>query len=71
MWPFVVKSFADAGYQGARAAVAVASTGSWVVEIVKRTKLHSWPMAASRDKRGTRLRTSIAASQRRGPRSTK
>ena len=51
--PFILKIFADAGYQGARAAVAVASTGSWVLEIVKRTELHKFavlPKALDRRK---------------------
>src|SRR2546425_9513394 len=35
MWPFIVKIFADAGYQGPRAALAAANSGSWVIEVVK------------------------------------
>jgi transposase len=42
LWPFIVKIFADAGYQGARAALVAASTGSWVLEIVRRTELHKF-----------------------------
>jgi hypothetical protein len=34
LWPFILKIFADAGYQGARAALAAARVGSWVLEIV-------------------------------------
>ena len=37
LFPFVERIFADAGYQGAKAAAAVAKTGSWKLEIVKRT----------------------------------
>src|SRR4051794_17817918 len=42
LWPFIVKIFADAGYRGARAALAAARTGSWIIEIVKRTELHQF-----------------------------
>jgi putative transposase len=38
--PFIVKIFVDAGYQGARAALAAAGTGSWIIEIVKRSEMH-------------------------------
>jgi putative transposase len=48
MWPFVLKIFADAGYQGARAALAAAKTGSWVLEIVKRTELHNFAVLPKR-----------------------
>jgi transposase len=39
MWPFIVKIFADAGYQGPRAALAAKNSGSWVIEVVKRTDM--------------------------------
>ena len=45
LWPFILRIFADAGYQanqGARTALAAASTGSWVIEIVKRAELHKF-----------------------------
>ncbi len=42
MWPFIVKIFADAGYQGPRAALAAANSGSWIIEIVKRTEIHQF-----------------------------
>jgi transposase len=48
MWPFILKIFADAGYQGARAAMAVASTGRWAIEIVKRTELHNFVVLPKR-----------------------
>src|SRR5437868_12636823 len=48
MWPFIVKIFADAGYQGARAALAAVKTGSWIIEIVKRTDLHKFAVLPKR-----------------------
>jgi len=48
LWPFIVKIFADAGYQGARAALAAARTGSWIIEIVKRTELHKFVVLPKR-----------------------
>lgn len=35
-FPFVERIFADAGYRGPKAATAVAATGAWKLEIVKR-----------------------------------
>lgn len=48
LWPFILKIFADAGYQGARAALAVAKSGHWVLEIVKRSELHSFVVLPKR-----------------------
>ena len=48
MWPFIVKILADAGYQGARAALAAAKTGSWIIEIVKRSDLHKFVVLPKR-----------------------
>lgn len=48
LWPFIVKIFADAGYQGARTALAAARTGSWIIEIVKRTELHQFVVLPKR-----------------------
>jgi transposase len=48
LWPFIVTIFADAGYRGARAALAAAKTGSWIIEIVKRTELHSFAVLPKR-----------------------
>jgi transposase len=39
-FPFIERIFADAGYQGPKAAKAVADTGRWVLEIVKRSDAH-------------------------------
>jgi transposase len=48
MWPFILRIFADAGYQGPRAALAAASTGSWIIEVVKRTELHKFAVLPKR-----------------------
>jgi transposase len=48
LWPFIVKIFADAGYQGARAALAAANTGSWIIEIVKRNEMHKFVVLPKR-----------------------
>jgi transposase len=48
MWPFILRIFADAGYQGPRAALAAARTGSWVLEVVKRTELHKFAVLPKR-----------------------
>jgi transposase len=42
LFPFIERIFADAGYQGPRVANAAASTGRWIVEIVKRNELHKF-----------------------------
>jgi len=39
-FPFIDRIFADAGYQGPKMAKAVATTGSWRLEVVKRSDLH-------------------------------
>jgi transposase len=50
LFPFIERIFADAGYQGPRVAHAAASTGSWIVEIVKRNELHKlWHGSAAID----------------------
>jgi len=41
-FPFIELIFADAGYQGPKAAKAVADTGCWAIEIVKRTDAHNF-----------------------------
>ena len=38
-FPFIEKIFADAGYQGPKMAGTIAATGSWKIEIVKRSDL--------------------------------
>jgi transposase len=48
LWPFILKIFADAGYQGARAALAAARTGNWMIEVVKRTELHQFAVLPKR-----------------------
>jgi transposase len=47
-FPFIERIFADAGYQGPKAAQAVAATGTWAIEIVKRTELHKFVVAPKR-----------------------
>jgi transposase len=47
-FPFIERIFADAGYQGPRAAQAAASTGRWVFEIVKRNELHKFVVSPKR-----------------------
>ena len=39
-FPFIERIFADGGYQGPKMAAAVAGTGAWKLQIVKRTDLH-------------------------------
>ena len=48
LFPFIERIFADAGYQGPRAAQAAASTGRWVFEIVKRNELHKFVVLPKR-----------------------
>jgi len=48
LFPFIERIFADAGYQGAKAATAAADTGRWVLEIVKRTDAHSFVVLPKR-----------------------
>lgn len=40
LYPFVERVFADAGYQAAKTAAAVAKSGTWKLEIVKRSERH-------------------------------
>jgi transposase len=47
-FPFIERIFADAGYQGPRAAQAAADTGSWTLEIVKRTEAHQFVVLPKR-----------------------
>jgi transposase len=47
-FPFIERIFADAGYQGPKMAVAVARTGDWKLEIVKRTELHRFVVLPKR-----------------------
>jgi transposase len=48
LFPFIERIFADAGYQGPKAATAVAMTGSWTLEIVKRNELHRFVVLPKR-----------------------
>jgi len=45
---FIERIFADAGYQGPRAAQAAASSGLWAIEIVKRNELHKFVVLPKR-----------------------
>jgi transposase len=47
-FPSIKKIFADAGYQGPRVAEVVAATGSWALEIVKRTETHKFVVLPKR-----------------------
>jgi len=47
-FPFIERIFADAGYQGPRAAEAAAQTGAWVLEIVKRIQDHQFVVVPKR-----------------------
>ena len=48
LFPFIERIFADAGYQGPKMAEAVAKTGTWKLEIVKRTELHRFVVLPKR-----------------------
>jgi transposase len=48
LFPFILRIFADAGYQGPRAALAAARTGSWIIEVVKRTQLRTFKVLPKR-----------------------
>jgi transposase len=47
-FPFIERIFADAGYAGEKAAAAVAATGSWTLEIVKRNEAHRFVVLPKR-----------------------
>ena len=48
LFPFILRIFADAGYQGPRVALTAANTGSWIVEIVKRNELNKFVIVPKR-----------------------
>jgi transposase len=48
LFPFIERIFADAGYQGPKLARAVAATGTWALEIVKRNELHRFVVLPKR-----------------------
>jgi transposase len=47
-FPFIERIYADAGYQGAKMAATVAKTGTWKLEIVKRSELHRFVVLPKR-----------------------
>lgn len=48
LFPFIERIFADAGYQGPKTAAAVAKTGTWKLQIVKRNELHRFVVLPKR-----------------------
>ena len=48
LFPFIERIFADGGYQGEKTANAVARTGAWKLEIVKRSDLHRFVVLPKR-----------------------
>ena len=48
LFPFIERIFADAGYQGPQAATAIAKTGTWKLEIVKRSERHRFVVLPKR-----------------------
>jgi putative transposase len=48
LFPFVECIFADAGYQGPKMAKAVADTGCWTLQIVKRSDAHRFVVLPKR-----------------------
>jgi transposase len=48
LFPFIERIFADAGYQGPQAANAIAKTGTWKLEIVKRSERHRFVVLPKR-----------------------
>ena len=48
LFPFVEVIFADGGYQGPKMAAVVAKSGTWKLEIVKRTELHRFVVLPKR-----------------------
>ena len=56
LFPFIERIFADAGYQGPKLAAAVADTGRWTIEIVKRSDTASLRRPAQAMDRRTDLR---------------
>lgn len=47
-FPFIERIFADAGYQGPKMATTIVATGSWKIEIVKRSDLHRFVVMPKR-----------------------
>ena len=47
-FPFVERIYADGGYSGTKTAAMVRSTGSWKIEIVKRSDAHRFVVLPKR-----------------------
>lgn len=47
-FPFIERIYADGGYQGPKLAAAVAKTGAWRLEIVKRSDAHRFVVLPKR-----------------------
>jgi transposase len=47
-FPFIERIIADAGYRGPKAQAAVAATGPWSLQIVKRSELHRFVVLPKR-----------------------
>jgi transposase len=47
-FPFIERIFADANYQGPKLATALAETGTWTIEVVKRNELHRFVVLPKR-----------------------
>ena len=47
-FPFIERIYADGGYQGAKMAATIATTGTWKLEIVKRSDLHRFVVLPKR-----------------------
>ena len=48
LFPFIALIYGDGGYQGPKMQAAVAATGTWKLEIVKRTELHRFVVLPKR-----------------------
>jgi transposase len=48
LFPFIEGVFADAGYQGPKTAAAIAKSGPWKLDIVKRNELHRFVVLPKR-----------------------
>jgi transposase len=48
LFPFIERIFADGGYQGPRVRATAARTGTWVIEIVKRSDAHRFVVMPKR-----------------------
>lgn len=48
LFPFIERIFGDAGYQGPKTAAVIAKSGTWKLEIVKRSELHRFVVLPKR-----------------------